>query len=299
MQAGGLITYRVTPENQPELWRFLGVTAEWLGVPPPDVVELHPVPDVRAGSRLLVGLPFLLGLDAGELAEVVGQELMCRTPHRALASVGGGSSAEVTHQAVADALVRAAEIGVSFERFVLRYVGPLAAAGYYPADLWDGWRSIARPRGSRAPLRPLGITVETGFARTLTQEFGSRAEPLRPVTFDEVPPEVWDAALSRRAAGVRAAAALLLRRPRATGAEILDLVRAGRGAELLRHAGAESPELDPAARALIPLLHETLRARGYRFGQPLNQDVYVGPSWDRIDIADLLAMPDPSHLFTA
>src|SRR5205814_3424043 len=105
---------------------------------------------------------------------------------RALAPVGGGPPAELTHETVAEALVRAAEIGVSFERFVLRYVGPLAAAGYYPADLWDGWRSIARPRGSRAPLRPLGITVETGFARALAEEFGPPAEPLRPVTFDEV-----------------------------------------------------------------------------------------------------------------
>lgn len=296
MRTGGLITYHVTPENQPELSRFLRVAADSRGVPGPPVVELYPVPAVQAGGSLLIGLPFLLGLDAQELAEVVGQELICRSPQRALASVGAAAPGVLAHQAVADALVRAAEIAVSFERFVLRYVGPLAGAGYYPADLWDGWRSIARPRGSRAPVRPLGITVETGFARTLAEEFGARAERLRPVTFDEVPPEVWDAGLHRRAVAVRAAAALLLRRPKATGTQILHLVRAGRAAELLKLAGIESPELDPAARALTPLLHEGLRAGGYRFEHPLNQDVYVGPTWDRVDIADLLAMPDLGHL---
>jgi hypothetical protein len=289
MRTGELITYRVTSENQPELSRFLNTVAE-----PPELVELSPVPAVQAHDGLVLGLPLVLGLAAPELAEVVGQELSCRRPQRALAAVGGGTHAALATQAVADALTRAEEVAVNFERFVLRHVGPLASTGYYPADLWDGWRSIARPRGSRAPLRPLGITVETGFARTLAAEF--RAGPLRPVTFDEVPPEVWDTGLRRRAMAVRAAAALMLRRPKATGAEILGLVRAGRAAELLARAGIESPELDPAARALTPLLHEALRGRGYRFEQPLNQDVYVGPAWNRVDIADLLAMPDPSHL---
>src|SRR5690349_4413604 len=103
MRTGGLITYRVTSENQPELSRFLKVTTASLGVAEPATAELYPVPAVQAGTSLLIGLPLVLGLDARELAEVVGQELVCRTRQRALVRAGGGDApGELTSQAVAD-----------------------------------------------------------------------------------------------------------------------------------------------------------------------------------------------------
>jgi hypothetical protein len=152
------------------------------------------------------------------------------------------------------------------------------------------------------PLRPLDIATETGFARLLAEEFGSHPgagqdQRLRPVTFDEVPPEVWDAGLNRQALAIRTAAAWLLRQSRATALEVLDLVADGRATEILRAAGVESPSLDPAARTLGPLVHEALRRRRYRFEHPLRQHVYVGPAWDRIDVAELLESVDQPNAY--
>ncbi|MGI8330748.1 hypothetical protein ACRYCC_12345 [Actinomadura scrupuli] len=340
MKTRDLITYRVGPDSQPELWRFIRDTADRLGVAAPDVVELYPVPEVElAGSgqsRLLVGLPYVLGLDADGLADVIGHELTYQQSRRG-GVVNRLPARGVCPESVASALLQAAHVAVSFERFVLQYTGPLANAGYYPVDLWDGWRWTLRqergrqdrdrqgrdreaaaasvrpvpldpsgPATAPAPgdggtrpvrLRPLGITTETGFARLLAEEFLSpedagQDQRLRPVTFDEVPHEVWDAGLNRRALAIRTAAAWLLRQSRATAPEVLDLVADGRAVEILRNAGVESPGLEPAARTLGPLVHEALRRRGYRFEHPLRQHVYVGPAWDRIDVTELLESLD-------
>jgi hypothetical protein len=299
----------------------------------PEVVELYPVPDVElAGSgrqsRLLLGLPYVLGLDADGLADVIGHELTYQQTRRG-GVVNRLPAQGICPESVASALVDAAHVAVSFERFVLQYTGPLASAGYYPVDLWEGWRwTLRQERGRQAaaasvrpvpldpsgpatapapadggtrpvPLRPLGITTETGFARLLAEEFLSGAgqdQRLRPVTFDEVPHEVWDAGLNRQAVAIRTAAAWLLRQPRATGPEVLGLVADGRAAEILRSAGVESPGLEPAARTLGPLVHEALRRRMYRFEHPLRQNLYVGPAWDRIDVAELLESVDQPNV---
>jgi hypothetical protein len=322
------ITYRVGPGSQPELWRFIRDTADRRGVAAPDAVELYPVPDVElAGSgrqaRLLLGLPYVLGLDAGGLADVIAHEL-CYQQTRQGGVVSRPPARTFSPESMAGALLQAAHVAVSFERFVLQHIGPLAGAGYYPVDLWDGWRwTLRQERGRRAPsaavrpvpldpsgpatapgggtrpvpLRPLDLATETGFARLLAEEFTAHPgagldQRLRPVTFDEVPQEVWDAGLTRQAVAIRTAAAWLLRQPRVTAQEVLGLVADGRGAEILRSAGTESPGLDPAARTLGPLVHEALRRRGYRFEHPLRQHVYVGPAWDRIDVAELLESVD-------
>src|SRR6266568_4274473 len=98
-----LIRYRVTGENQPELWKFIRDVAGWRGAAVPERVELSPLPEVAAsGGRLLLGLPCLFGLEGQELAEVVGHELICadaRQPQRELAPVGGppAAGAELCH----------------------------------------------------------------------------------------------------------------------------------------------------------------------------------------------------------
>lgn len=300
MKTSELLGYRATPENQPELWRFVQDTADRFGAAVPSRLELYPVPEVElTGTRLLLGLPVVAGLDADELAEVIGHELACERTRQDWVVGRGCHPGAAGPDQVASALLHSAHLAMSFERFVLRHVGPLASAGYYPADLWEGWRAQISPRGGGlpVPLRPLGIEVEAGFARLIAEEFGALRGGtdlrLRPVTFDEVPPEVWDAALDRGATAIRAAAALLLRRPRATSLDVLDLALTdGQAAEVLRYAGLESPDLDPVARTLTPLIHEVLRRRMYRFEHPLRQHVYVGPAWDRVDVAELLASLD-------
>jgi hypothetical protein len=342
-------TLAVSEDHQPHLWRLVRETADRVGVPAPEVIELYPVPDVEAADgRLLLGLPYVTDLDADELAAVIAHELAYRhtrqgwvvgrlpAPEPCGASVAAASSGPLAQRAalcadavaartvspetVAAALVHASHISLAFERFVLQYVEPLAAAGWYPVDLWAGWRwTLRRERDQQTrrrirhglaarvtallgspempgrtarvrpvPLRPLGEAAEAGFARVLAEELAGEGVRLRPVTFDGVSDDVWDAAVRRRGAIVRTAVAGLLDRPAAYGADVLALVSAGRAAEILQAGGSESPDLASAARVLMPLVVEGLRRAGYRYDHPLRQHVLVGPDADLIDVLDLL-----------
>ena len=184
----------ITAEGQPDLWLLVADTAARLGVPAPAEIDLFPAPEVLAlPGRLLLGLPYVLDLPADELAAVIAHELvhLCSSPSR-LVSAGtpGQSPAEprlpgpfadeadalvaqvVSPESVAAALVHASYLSLTFERFLLQYVGPLAAAGWYPVDLWPAWRwnlgreqdrfglpeparrvRSQRPRPTRAPGR--------------------------------------------------------------------------------------------------------------------------------------------------
>src|SRR5258708_28989042 len=128
MKTRDVISYRVTPESQPHLWRFIQDTAARLEVPAPGVVELYPIPDAElTGDRLLLGLPYVIGLDAAELADVIGQELIS----------GQARTGWVVNRLAADtaasALLHPAPIAAGFERVVLRYARPLAPARDPPA----------------------------------------------------------------------------------------------------------------------------------------------------------------------
>jgi hypothetical protein len=331
-------TVRVSESSQPHLWRLVQETAVGVGVPAPQAVELYPVPDVEASEgRLLLGLPYVMDLDAGELAAVIAHELaylharagwvLGRVPGKAPGPVADPAALSadavaariVSPEAAAAALVHAAHISLAFERFVLQYVDPLAAAGWYPVDLWTGWRWTFRrdcgrqdrrrirhglaarvtallgspempgtPASVRpVPLRPLGETVQAGFARVIAQGLAG-GTPLRAATFDGVSDEVWDAAVRRRCAIVRRSVATLLDRPGAYGQDVLAVVMSGRAAEILRVGEAESPDLASVGRVLMPLAVEALRARGYRYDHSLRQHVLVGPAGDRVDVLDLL-----------
>ncbi|WP_347674536.1 hypothetical protein [Actinocorallia sp. B10E7] len=214
----------ITAESQPDLWLLVADTAARLGVPAPAEIDLYPVPEVVAlPGRLLLGLPYVLDLPADELAAVVAHELVHL--HAASRLVpAGGTGAEATADAlvaqvvspesVAAALVHASYLSLNFERFVLQYVGPLAAAGWYPVDFWAAWRwrlgqererfelpelagrvtaLLGTPRvpasapGVRpVPLRPLPVEVEAGFAKLLAERLGSAAPG--PVTPPPLPP---------------------------------------------------------------------------------------------------------------
>ncbi|ROO82891.1 hypothetical protein EDD29_0376 [Actinocorallia herbida] len=317
----------VTAESQPDLWLLVQDTAARLGVTAPDGIGLHPRAEVSAApGRLLLGLPHVLDLPADELAAVVAHELARpQAPaSRPLAfRAGGGASVTealvVSPESVAAALVHATYLAFTFERFVLQYVGPLAAAGWFPVDLWDAWRGNRfRERradaGRPVPLRPLPVEVEAGFAKTLAEGLSTAApaapvpcpagcptstrlavaprapEPagLRGVTFDGVDDAVWEDAVTRCALGIRGAVADLLGHPVVLGADVVALVRQGRAVDILRKAGAESPDLFPVGRVLGPLLGDALRRRGYRAEHVLAQHVLVGPGFDRIDTAALI-----------
>ncbi|MCD0447967.1 hypothetical protein LO762_01970 [Actinocorallia sp. API 0066] len=327
-QSGGLdghgAAVPVTAESQPDLWLLVQDTAARLGVAAPEAVGLHPRAEVTAAPGvLLLGLPHVLGLPADELAAVVAHELARpqAVASRPLAFHAGGRASVtealvVSPESVASALVHASYLAFTFERFVLQYVGPLAAAGWYPVDLWDAWRAgrVQRERAARpVPLRPLPVEVEAGFAKALAEGLASAAPPemcpvsagcptsqrlaaavrrepagLRGVTFDGVDETVWEDAAARCAVRIRGAAAEFLGHPVVLGADVVALVRQGRAADILRKAGAESPELFPVGRVLGPLLGDALRRRGYRPEHVLAQHVMVGPGFDRIDTAALI-----------
>lgn len=214
----------ITAESQPDLWLLVADTAARLGVPAPDEVDLYPVPEVVAlPGRLLLGLPYVLDLPADELAAVVAHELVHLHAAARLVPAGGAGAETladalvaqvVSPESVAAALVHASYLSLTFERFVLQYVGPLAAAGWYPVDFWAAWRwrlgqererfelpelagrvtallGTSRVPATAAgvrpvPLRPLPVEVEAGFAKLLAERLGSAAPG--PVTPAPLPP---------------------------------------------------------------------------------------------------------------
>jgi len=346
----------ITAESQPDLWLLVADTAARLGVPAPAEVDLYPVPEVVAlPGRLLLGLPYVLDLPADELAAVVAHELVHLHAASRLVSAGGaGESAAdalvaqvVSPESVAAALVHASYLSLTFERFVLQYVGPLAAAGWYPVDFWSAWRWRLRQERERfeppelagrvtallgtsrvpapaagvrpVPLRPLPVEVEAGFAKLLAERLAAaapgpvtppplepapcptslrlgkpvpaRQEPqqgLRAVTFDAADAAVWEDAATRCAVRVREVVAELLGHPVVLSRDVLDLVREGRAAEILRLCGGQSPELFPVSRIMVPLVGDILRRRGYRTEHVLMQHVLVGPDFDKIDLDELI-----------
>ncbi|GAB3279251.1 hypothetical protein GCM10027589_05670 [Actinocorallia lasiicapitis] len=191
----------ITEASQPDLWALVQDTAARLGVPAPGEIELSPVPDVAAApGRLLLGLPYVLDLPADELAAVIAHELVHL--HATVPAQGSGAADAliaqvVSPESVAAALVHGSYLSLTFERFVLQYVGPLAAAGWYPVDLWDAWRWTLRQDRDRfhlpelagrvtallgspdlpppapgvrpVPLRPLGMEAEAAFAKLLAE----------------------------------------------------------------------------------------------------------------------------------
>ncbi|GAA3199379.1 M48 family metallopeptidase [Actinocorallia longicatena] len=186
----------ITAESQPDLWMLVQDTAARLGVPAPRRIEIYPVPEVAAApGRLLLGLPYVLDLPADELAAVIAHELVHL--HANVPAADALVAQVVSPESVAAALVHGSYLSLTFERFVLQYVSPLAAEGWYPVDLWDAWRWTLRQDRDRfplpelagrvtallgspalpppapgvrpVPLRPLGVEVEAAFAKLLAE----------------------------------------------------------------------------------------------------------------------------------
>jgi PAS domain-containing protein len=292
------IAQPITLESQPELWQLVHDASARLGVPAPAEISIYPLPDVQVQSgRILIGLPLVLDLPADELAAMIAHELF----HQA--ALGGHSAYArdsvahvVSPESMAGAVVRGTYLALTFQRFVLQYVGPLAVAGWYPVDLWAAWRWVLQqdsaapetaPGVRPVPLRPLGFETEAGFAKLLAEQLSNNTE-LKALTFDAVPEEIWEEAAAMRVIRIREAAAELLGHPVVLPFHVLGLVQAGQSAEILRRCGAESPDLFPVSRVLGPMVADALRRRGYRHENILRQHVFTGPSFDRIDVHALI-----------
>jgi hypothetical protein len=292
------IALPITLESQPDLWELVHDSSARLGVPAPAEISLYPLPDVQVQpGRLLIGLPLVLDLPADELAAMIAHELFHQTAlggHSAFAS--DSVTQVVSAESMAGAVVRGSYLALTFQRFILQYVGPLAVAGWYPVDLWSAWRWVLQqdaggpetaPGVRPVPLRPLGFEAEAGFAKLLAEQLAGGAE-LRALTFDAVPEEIWDKAAALRVIRIREVAAELLGHPVVLPLHVLRLVEAGKATEILRRCGAESPDLFPVSRVLGPMVADALRRRGYRHDSTLRQHVLTGPSFDRIDVHALI-----------
>lgn len=196
--ASGSGALPISQESQPDLWLLVHDTAARLGVPAPREIALYPSPEVLAADdRLLLGLPYVFDLPADELAAVIAHELVHLHSPTGAWTADALVAQVVSPESVAAALVHASYLSLTFERFVLRYVGPLAAAGWYPVDLWTAWRWTLRQDRNRfdlpelagrvtallgtpdlpdpipgvrsVPLRPLGVEAEAGFAKAIAE----------------------------------------------------------------------------------------------------------------------------------
>ncbi|MBA2894756.1 hypothetical protein [Nonomuraea soli] len=76
----------------------------------------------------------------------------------------------------------------------------------------------------------------------------------------------------------------------ATPQDVVDLVAAGRGGELdWRYGHMSCPHPTPGVCALVPLLEQSLRKRGYTSPHPYKLRELVGPAGDTIDLHELAA----------
>ncbi|WP_182880894.1 hypothetical protein [Microbispora sp. H10949] len=154
------------------------------------------------------------------------------------------------------------------------------------------------PRPAADPiLSTPGLTVEARFARCRLADVLARTPAVRrELTFPEVPETVWDEIMKRRRDQVLRAAAELTGRERLTLADLVEILAAGRGAELVReHREWVCTHPTAGVCVLLPVLHHHLRMQGYRYGQALRQRELIGPGGDHVDVARLAEAIEQGH----
>ncbi|WP_405085368.1 hypothetical protein [Microbispora sp. NBC_01389] len=134
-----------------------------------------------------------------------------------------------------------------------------------------------------------GPAVEARFVRDRLGDVLAGAPAMRrELTFPDVPETVWDEIMKCRHDQVLRAATALTGREHLALADLMEIVAAGRGAELVReHREWVCTHPTAAVCALFPVLHRHLRMKGYRYGQALRQRELVGPDGDRVDVVRL------------
>ncbi|XVQ89653.1 hypothetical protein ACQP2K_20235 [Microbispora siamensis] len=145
------------------------------------------------------------------------------------------------------------------------------------------------PRPAENPIvRALDPAVEDRFARRLLTHYTAGQTVHWWVTFAEMPFSVWDALIEQLHDRVLRAAAQLSGRPDPALADLVEIVAAGRGAELQwDHRDRPCTHPSPGVCALFPVLHRTLRLKGYTYTNALRHRELAGPAGDVVDVVRL------------
>ncbi|MEU8280065.1 hypothetical protein ACFYOK_30415 [Microbispora bryophytorum] len=137
-------------------------------------------------------------------------------------------------------------------------------------------------------VRALHPAVEERFARWLLRRHVAGQTVHWAVDFADMPFSVWDAPIEQGHDSVLRAVARLSGRPDPALADLMEIVAAGHGAELeWEHRGESCTHTTPGVCALFPVLHRTLRMRGYTYVNALRHRELAGPAGDIVDVAGL------------
>ncbi|WP_432933447.1 hypothetical protein ACQPZZ_17895 [Microbispora sp. CA-135349] len=137
-------------------------------------------------------------------------------------------------------------------------------------------------------VRALDPAVEDRFARWLLSPRTEGQTVHWYVTFAEIPFAAWDAVIEQGHDSVLRAVAHLSGRPDPALADLMEIVAAGRGAELeWEHREESCTHPSPGVCALFPVLHRALRLRGYRYVNALRHRELAGPDGDVVDVVGL------------
>ncbi|WP_182906862.1 hypothetical protein [Microbispora sp. H13382] len=226
---------------------------------------------------------------------------------------------------IATALLRSALLSQSLDWFAGRYATDLPRYGLFAVDLYQGWRWKVFEDDLPARLMPRyrELSLATGFILDRIAELGvAPYEPLRPaedpmvralhpaveerfarwllrhhiagqtvhwsVNFADMPFSVWDAFVEQLCDRVLRAAADLSGRPDPALDDLVEIVASGRTEELRwEHRERLCAHPSPGVCALFPVLHRTLRMRGYTYVNALRHRELAGPDGDVVDVVRL------------
>ncbi len=156
----------------------------------------------------------------------------------------------------------------------------IAALGVTPED---------PPRPAEdAIVGALHPAVEDRFARRLLSHYTAGRTVHWYVNFAEMPFSVWDALIEQGYDSVLRATARLSGRPDPVLADLVEIVVAGRGARLeWEHRQGACTHPSAGVCALFPVLHRTLRLKGYTYVNALRHRQLAGPDGDVVDVVRL------------
>ncbi len=145
------------------------------------------------------------------------------------------------------------------------------------------------PRPAADPIvRSLHPAVEDRFARWLLSSSTAGQMVHWYVNFAEMPFSVWDALIEQGHDSVLRATAHLSGRPDPALADLVEIVVAGRGAQLeWEHRQGSCTHPSAGVCALFPVLQRTLRLKGYTYVNALRHRELAGPDGDVVDVVRL------------
>ncbi|MEV4461589.1 M48 family metallopeptidase [Microbispora sp. NPDC049633] len=137
-------------------------------------------------------------------------------------------------------------------------------------------------------VRALHPAVEERFARWLLRDHTAGRTVYWSVDFADMPFSVWDALVEQGHDSVLRAVAHLSGRPDPALDDLMEIVASGRIEELQWEHGEEPcTHPSPGVCALFPVLHRTLRMRGYTYVNALRHRELAGPDGNVVDVVRL------------